>query len=108
MRKTLCSSAARFARQIGGVGGRYKPDTEQLSRLPRVPWKSKRPVLDGPLCRSHLVLAYHASAIMRACHHSNASSGMPAQILALPMLLSGSNVAPLVCSVKVVCTSYEV
>jgi hypothetical protein len=39
-----------------GVGGRYKPDTEQLFGLARVPWKSKKPALGGPLCRSELHL----------------------------------------------------
>ena len=42
--KTLCSSAARFARQIGGVGGRCNPDPEQLTETDRVPWTKKERV----------------------------------------------------------------
>ena len=35
----------------------YKPRfTEQLFGLGRVPWKSKKPALGGPLCRSTVVL----------------------------------------------------
>ena len=82
---------------------------EQLFGLARVPAEHKEArTRRASMGLCGVVLAYYASAVMRACHHSNASSGMPAQILALPMLLSGSNVTPLVCSANDVCTSYDV
>ena len=82
----------------GGIP--YKPRFhEQLFRLARVPWKSKKPALGGLLWDCVVVLAYYASAVMRACHQPYCSSDTPAHIEALPIVFSGSNLGPVPCTV---------
>ena len=93
----VCQPDSRVAKR-GAIP--YKPRFhEQLFRLARVPWKSKKPALGGLLWDCVVVLAYYASAVMRACHQPYCSSDTPAHIEALPIVFSGSNLGPVPCTV---------
>ena len=69
----------------------YKPRfPEQMFGLARVPWKSKKPALGGPLCRSQVVRWPYASATMRSCQYSYSASDILAKIVEGPLLFSAT------------------